>query len=271
MSDVKAKKIMRKDVVDYLNITPKATDTDFRLIGYGTNTLNETFGAQVDTKTYINESTASSTTRSYQSQFPYDYDLAIDGEGKYDTAAIEWLQDIGELHKTGLDCETDYVKVKKYKPVVANSTRYFEARKFAVSVEATNTNGAGGETLVATGNLNAVGDPVLGYWDSVEQTFTEGEYTETLEALTVTSEAGANTGTTKITVTPALEPGHSYVYKTAPTVAAPALNDDCSTGYTMWNGSADITAVTGNIIRIVEVDDQYKAKKTGSATVAAKA
>lgn len=271
MSDVKAKKITRNLVADYLNITPTAAEPDYRLLGYGVNTLNETFGAQVDTKTYVNQSTASSNTRSYQSQLPYDYDLAIDGEGKYDTAAIEWLQDIGELHKTGSDCETDVVKVKLYKPAIEGSTRYFEARKIAVSVEATNTNGAGGETLVATGNLNFSGDPVLGYWDMETKTFTEGTYTETLGTLTVTSEAGTTTGTTKVTVTPALEAGHSYVYKTASTVAAPALNDDCSTGYTMWNGSADITAVTGNVIRIVEVDNQYKAKKTGSATVAAKA
>ncbi|MZK53654.1 hypothetical protein [Clostridium beijerinckii] len=271
MSNVKAKKVTRNLIADYLNIAPTAAEPDYRLMGYGFNTLNETFGAQVDTKTYVNESTASSTTRAYQSQFPYDYDLAVDGEGKYDTAAPEYLQEIGELHKTGSDCETDYVKVKMYKPVVEGSTRYFEARKFVVSIEPTNTNGAGGETMVATGNLNCMGNPVLGYWDSVEQTFTEGEYTETLGTLTVTSEAGTTTGTTKITVTPALEAGHSYVYKTASTVAAPALNDDCSTGYTMWNGSADITAVTGNIIRIVEVDDQYRAKKTGSATVVAKA
>jgi hypothetical protein len=269
--DKKATKITRNKIADYLNITPKATSTDYRLMGYGVNTLNETFGAQIDTKTYVHESTASSTTRAYQSQFPYDYDLAVDGEGKYDTAAPEYLQEIGELHKTGSDCETDYVKVKMYKPVVEGSTRYFEARKFAESIEPTNTNGAGGETMVATGNLNCMGNPVLGYWDSVEQTFAEGTYSETLGTLTVTSEAGATTGTTKITVTPALESGHSYVYKTASTVAAPALNDDCSTGYTMWNGSADITAVTGNVIRIVEVDDQYRAKKTGSATVAAKA
>ena len=271
MSDVKAKKVTRNLIADYLNIEPKATEASYSLMGFGVNTLNETFGAQVDTKTYVNESTASSTTRSYQSQFPYDYDLAIDGQGKYDTAAPEYLQEIGELHKTGSDCETDYVKVKLYKPVVEGSTRYFEARKFAVSIEPTNTNGAGGETMVATCNLNCIGNPVLGYWDSVEQTFTEGEYSETLGALTVTSAAGATTGTTTITVTPALESGYSYMFKTASTVAAPALNDDCSSSYTPWNGSSDITAITGNVIRIVEVDDQYRAKKTGSATVASKA
>jgi hypothetical protein len=271
MPDTKATKITRNKIADYLNITPIAAEPDYRLMGFGVNTLNETFGAQVDTKTYVNESTASSTTRSYQSQFPYDYDLAIDGAGKYDTAAPEFLQEKGELHQTGSDCETDYVKVKLYKPAIAGSTRYFEARKFAVSIEPTNTNGAGGETMVATGNLNCIGDPVLGYWDTETKTFTEGEYNETLGALTVTSIAGATTGTTDITVTPALESGHSYMFKTASSVAAPALNDDCSTAYTPWNGTSDITAVTGNIIRIVEVDDQYRAKKTGSATVVSKA
>jgi hypothetical protein len=271
MSDVKAKKITRNLVADYLNIAPTETEPDYRLLGYGVNTLNETFGAQVDTKTYVNQSTASSNTRGYQSQLPYDYDLAIDGEGKYDTAAIEWLQDIGELHKTGSDCETDVVKVKLYKPAIEGSTRYFEARKIAVSVEATNTNGAGGETLVATGNLNFSGDPVLGYWDMETKTFTEGTYTETLGTLTVTSEAGATTGTTKITVTPALTNGYSYMFKTSSTVTLPNLDDSGISGYTPWDGTSDITATTGNEILIVEVNDQYKIKKAGKVSVTAKA
>jgi len=95
----------------------------------------------------------------------------------------------------------------------------------------------------------------------------------TIEALTVTSAAGATTGKTAITVTPALTEGNSYMYKTAASVTIPELYDVCNVaaGYTAWNGTADITATTGNEILIVEVDASYNAIKAGKATVTSKA
>lgn len=267
MSDVKAKKIMRNKVADYLNISSTAT-ADYRLMGYGVNSLNETYGAQTEKKTYVNESTASNTVKGYESSFAYDYDLAVDGEGKYDTAAIEDIQEVGELHKTGSDAEREFVRVKLYKPAFAGSTRYFAARKFNVAIEAANTNGAGGETMTCSGNLQCIGDPVEGYFDTMNKQFYEGSMA--IGTLTVTSVAGTLTGDTKITVSPTLTAGNSYMYKTASTVTAPSLGDDCS-AYTEWNGTADITATTGNVICIVEVDSNKLALKTGTTTVTAKA
>lgn len=91
--------------------------------------------------------------------------------------------------------------------------------------------------------------------------------------LTVTSVAGTASGDTKITVAPAKGTDHSYVYKTAATVETPKVADLCDSaaGYTAWNGTADITATTGNKIVIVEVDGDGLAVKAGVATVTAKA
>lgn len=88
-----------------------------------------------------------------------------------------------------------------------------------------------------------------------------------LEALSVTSEAGTDTGKTKITVSPSLETGNSYMYKTDTTVTLPNYGDTLSTGYTAWNGTSDITATSGNKVAIVEVDSNSKALKGGIATV----
>lgn len=88
--------------------------------------------------------------------------------------------------------------------------------------------------------------------------------------LTVTSTAGSSSGKTKITVVPAIESGHSYVYKAGEGVALPVSGEDCSS-WTDWNGTDDITATTGNAIVIAEVDGADKAVKAGSATVTAKA
>ncbi|OOM17221.1 hypothetical protein CLSAB_19410 [Clostridium saccharobutylicum] len=267
MADVKATKITRNKLADFLNIGTTATP-DWRLLGYGVNSLNENNGAQMEKKTYVNEVTASNTVKSYDSSFGFDFDLSVGGQGKWDTEAVEDITEIGELHKTGTDAEREYLRVKRYKPAFTGSTRYFEARKFNVAVEVSNTNGAGGEQVVCTGNLACIGDPVVGYYDTVNKQFYEG--TLSLGSLTVTSEAGTTIGNTKVTVSPTLTVGNLYVYKTAATVTVPTLGADCSTGYTVWDGTSDITATAGNQIVIVEVDANNLALKAGVATVTAK-
>ena len=92
-----------------------------------------------------------------------------------------------------------------------------------------------------------------------------------LSSITVTSAAGTASGTTKLTIadyTPAQ--GESYVYKTgsaAPTIAYGATPDYT---WTAWNGTADITAETGQKITVVSVN-QNGAVAAGSATVTAEA
>lgn len=96
--------------------------------------------------------------------------------------------------------------------------------------------------------------------------------TAVLGTLTVSSAAGSTTGKTALSVTPTLTSGNSYMYKTAATVTLPAYGDVCNTtaGYTAWDGSAEITATTGNEIAVVEVDSSFKAIKAGKSTVTSK-
>lgn len=93
---------------------------------------------------------------------------------------------------------------------------------------------------------------------------------EGLEELTVTSEEGTTTGKTKITVSPTLASGNSYKYKTASNPTAPEYNATCTTGYTAWNGTDEISATAGQKIVIVEVDSNNKAKKAGQAVIVVK-
>ena len=94
---------------------------------------------------------------------------------------------------------------------------------------------------------------------------------ESLGSLTVTSAPGAATGDTKLTVTPTKEVGNSYKTKTGANLTLPTNNQICASGYANWDGLADITATTGQKIMVVEVDGENRAKKAGTATVAAKA
>lgn len=92
----------------------------------------------------------------------------------------------------------------------------------------------------------------------------------TLGTLTVTSAAGTNTGTTKLTVSPAKTSGNSYKYKVGDVAASVSYGQNVQT-WTAWDGTADITAQTGKVVTVVECDSAYKALKAGNATVTAKA
>lgn len=91
-----------------------------------------------------------------------------------------------------------------------------------------------------------------------------------LGELTVTSEEGTATGKTAITVEPAKASDNSYKYKVAANPTVPKYGDTCTTGYTAWNGTDEISATAGQKIVIVEVDSDNKAKKAGIATITVK-
>lgn len=107
----------------------------------------------------------------------------------------------------------------------------------------------------AQGTLILLDEEVLG--DSVKAS-----------SLTVSSAAGSTTGKTKLTVTPTIGAGDSYRYMSgaqAPTVGTVLTN------WTTWDGTSDITAATGDILTVAEVDGAGKAVKAGICVVTAKA
>lgn len=91
-----------------------------------------------------------------------------------------------------------------------------------------------------------------------------------LASLTVTSEAGTAVGDTKITVTPAKAESNIYKYKVADTATAVTYGMNVQ-NWSVWDGTADITAATDKVITVVEATADYKARAAGSATVVSKA
>ena len=93
----------------------------------------------------------------------------------------------------------------------------------------------------------------------------------TLGTLTVDSAAGSASGTTKLTVSPTLETGHLYKYKTNASAAPEVTYGQSVRNWTAWDGKSDISATTGEYITVVECDNTYKALKSGNDTIASKA
>ncbi|HBF8686597.1 TPA: hypothetical protein KO123_003391 [Clostridioides difficile] len=259
--------IQRYKIADYLGILGDDGQNSWELMGAGFNTLDENPSAQSDSKTYINDRNSTSAIKSYQTQFPFESDLI-----KSEKAIME-LYKIGRDQATGADAERDYLRVELFLPIQGKENT-FKARKFRVSVEVSGLAGAGGETIIVSGNLNSVGNFIDGEFNTQTKIFTEnGEEVppiESLKVLTINSVAGTSTGNTKITVTPTLESENSYKYKTGANVAVPTLDTDCSVGYTAWDGTEEITATKGNKILIVEVNANNKAKKAGITAITVK-
>lgn len=92
-----------------------------------------------------------------------------------------------------------------------------------------------------------------------------------LGELTVTSAEGTTTGKTAITVEPAKAEGNSYKYKVAANPTMPKYGDVCTSGYTNWDGTSEISGNAGQKIIVVEVDSDNKAKRAGTTTLTVKA
>ena len=94
---------------------------------------------------------------------------------------------------------------------------------------------------------------------------------DVLPALKVVSAAGSSSGKTAITVTGyTLGSGDSYKYKVTDDEIVVRAGDSTASGWTSWNGSADITAATGKHIAIV-VSNTNAVVAAGETTVTAKA
>lgn len=94
--------------------------------------------------------------------------------------------------------------------------------------------------------------------------------TPTLGTLTVNSVAGTASGDTKITVNPTKENANNvYKYKVAADAVTVGYGQNLR-NWTTWDGKADIKAVTGQKITVVECDGTYKALNAGSTSVTAK-
>ena len=152
----------RHDFADYLNIGTEEAPV-FVVIGTGVTKLDENPGAKSSKKKYINEAASSSSITSYETVFPFESDLIVQQE------AVLALYNVGRNHCTGSDAEFQYVRVELWDKV-PDKQNEFAARLFTVSAEITSISGE--DEIAVAGNLNAVGDPINGTFNTETKVFT---------------------------------------------------------------------------------------------------
>ena len=154
--------VMRHMIADYLNVgTPDKPE--YALMGTGFTTLDESPGAQTESVKYVNEKSSSSSVTGYETSFPFEADHIQEEK------AVDALYMVGRNHYTGSDAEFEYVRVELWEPVSGKKNE-FAARKFTVSAEISEV--SGDTDIQVSGNLNAVGDPVDGTFNTETKTFT---------------------------------------------------------------------------------------------------
>ena len=154
--------VLRHNIADYLNVGT-TENAEYVLMGIGFTTLDEEPGAQSESTKYVNEASASSSIISYETKFPFEAEHIITED------AVNALYEVARNHAVGSDAEFEYVRVELWKK--AEGSNEFEARKFVVAVEVSQYSGENKQVLA--GNLNAVGDPILGTFNTETKTFTE--------------------------------------------------------------------------------------------------
>lgn len=110
------------------------------------------------------------------------------------------------------------------------------------------------------------------YLDAIAYISVGSSSTQTLGTLTVTSEEGSETGTTKITVNPQLASINGvYKYKTNASAATPVTYGMDVKTWTRWDGESEIEVTDGYHVTVVEADENFKAVRSGDVVADVKA
>ena len=143
---------------DYIDVSGGSGTPQYELLGFGVTQLDNSPSAQTTSKRYVNQKSATQSIGSYEWTAPLEFDLIRSEK------AIEFIADIGENEKTGVDAETLYVKVFLNKPIASKQNTY-EARQRRVAVEVADFSDNDGE-IQGSGNLLGKTDWVKGEFNT---------------------------------------------------------------------------------------------------------
>lgn len=153
--------IFRNLIADYLDISTTETP-DVRLMNVF-ETIDESPNAQTVDKHYTSDKSATTITTGYQTQFP------ITGDRYKDNDVTEFIANIAEAQLLGI--ERPFYRVNLFKPIASKENTYY-ARKFIVGFAIDTLGGAGGEIATIDGNMNAIGDVIIGEFNTSTKAFT---------------------------------------------------------------------------------------------------
>lgn len=156
--------------VDFLNITPKATNPKWAIIGTAITSIENNYGAKVSDEHWVIENNERHSLDGYSLGVDLEQ-TAYKGDGVF-----EFVDDIMYYMKKGNECETTKLEIYKYRVDESDATPKYDARLLNVLVVPDTDSREGGAGLKVKYKLQVQGDPTFG-----KVTFTNGVPTFTEE------------------------------------------------------------------------------------------
>lgn len=159
-------KVMASDIADYLDISGDNSET-YELMGIGITGMGKTMNPQSETKQYVSQKVATTTTNSYQPEY------AFTGEMIKSDEVMKYLYQIGRNEIVGGKAQTSHVRVELFE--AATETTKYPAQKRTVNIEITEMPREAGTPVGLNGSLKVVTDFIEGTFDISTKTFTPKE------------------------------------------------------------------------------------------------
>lgn len=149
----------RYQEADYLG----CGNDSFELMNAGFTKIDDSPAAQTSSRRYVGDKSATKAISGYDWSAPFEFDM-IESE-----KAIEFIVGIARDEKTGVEAETDYIRVDL--AGTKDAQKGFPARKRKVAIEVSAIEDNSGE-LKGSGNFLGIGNWEKGYFDTQTKEFT---------------------------------------------------------------------------------------------------
>lgn len=149
------KKVGRHEIATYLDVTPKETTNDYRIIGVGVSEYTENYNPQSTTEKWIINKNATTTVDSYQVQGSVTQTCYV-GDPVYD-----YVNELRRNEAVGSDAESSVIDVDLYDSETSTDGAItYKATKHACSVSVGSYGGSDPAQLAY--NINYNGDVIKG-------------------------------------------------------------------------------------------------------------
>ena len=136
------------------------TTPNVLLFEYATQ-LDESPAAVTNERSYVSNKSATVLTTGYQTSFPFNIDVYTPD------AVSDFIRSVGEEQKIGVTCPFYIVRLHQ-----KESENVYYARMFTVGIAVDSITHEAGANIQVSGNLNAIGDVVIGTFNTTTKAFT---------------------------------------------------------------------------------------------------
>lgn len=162
---------MAYGIADYIKV-----DDAFELMAHFTS-ISESPNAETEETQYTVNKSKTTDTVGYATAWAFEGILQKDSEGEEQASAkaVQWLEKVGKEQLLGEECQTEFVRVELDNPIMemeSPKANTFYARQCMVAVEVSELSVEAGAKRGISGNLNALGDVVVGEFNTQTKTFT---------------------------------------------------------------------------------------------------